>query len=95
MAVYTVGGGGGLLGSLLPRLLGLAGGAVGGPTGARIGSALGGIAGGQNLGDVLLSGAAPFWGKTPAQDDWAKRLMEENPLKPQGWGGGFRAGGGW
>lgn len=95
MAVYTVGGGGGLFGSFLPQFLGLAGRAIGGPVGAGVGSALGGLAGGQNVGSALLNGAGSYWGNALDQEDWAKKLMEQNPLKPQGWGGGFRAGGSW
>ena len=95
MAVYTVGGGGGLFGSLLPRILGLAGSAIGGPVGAGVGSAIGGLAGGQDIGGALLNGAGAYLGQHLDQEDWAKKLMEQNPLKPQGWGGGFRQGGGW
>lgn len=95
MAVYTVGGGGGLLGSFLPQLLGLAGRTIGGPVGAGVGSALGGLAGGQDVGGALLNGAGSYWGNALDQEDWAKNLMAQNPLKPQGWGGGFRSGGSW
>lgn len=68
---------------------------IGGVVGAGIGSALGGLAGGQNVGSALLNGAGSYWGNALDQEDWAKKLMEQNPLKPQGWGGGFRAGGSW